>query len=194
MTTTPFLSSLYDPQLSFTHDVPGLGRFHLRAVRLPDDIALIHDWVSREYAHFWGMNGDSAAQVQAFYQAMHDSPHSQAFLGAFEDRPAFLVECYQPEHDPIGAHYPVQPGDRGMHFLVAPVETRIHRFSWGVLSTVMHLMFSAADTRRVVVEPDVNNARIHPLNRRAGFAYDRQVALPEKTAHLAFCTRAQFQA
>jgi len=192
MTTSPFLSPLYDPRNTFTDAIPGLGRFHLRAIHCDDDSTLIHDWVSREYARFWGMRGDTQAQVAAFYRDLHESPHSQGYLGFFEGRPTFLVECYQPQHDPIGAHYDVRPGDRGMHVLVAPPETRIPHFTWGVLSSVMALMFSDPDTCRVVVEPDVRNDRIHSLNRRVGFRYDRQVRLPEKTAHLAFCTRFQF--
>ncbi|MCK2041600.1 GNAT family N-acetyltransferase [Chromohalobacter sp. TMW 2.2308] len=194
MTTSAFLSPLYDPGNTYTDAIPGLGRFHLRAIHCDSDSVLIHDWVSRDYARFWGMRGDSREQVATFYRGLHESPHSQGYLGFFEGRPAFLVECYQPQHDPIGAHYDVRPGDRGMHVLVAPPETRIPRFTWGVLSSVMTLMFSDPATKRVVVEPDVRNERIHPLNRRVGFRYDRQVHLPEKTAHLAFCTRAQFHA
>jgi RimJ/RimL family protein N-acetyltransferase len=58
----------------------------------------------------------------------------------------------------------------------------------------MDFLFSDAGVERVVVEPDVNNDAIHPINRRAGFVYHRQVELPGKTAWFATCTRADYDA
>lgn len=58
----------------------------------------------------------------------------------------------------------------------------------------MDFLFSHPDINRIVVEPDVRNDRIHRLNKRAGFVYERKVELPEKTAWLAFCTREQYRA
>lgn len=171
-----------------------VGRLALRQLSLAHDIPTVHDWVSRPYARYWGMTDDSPEQVVANYREIIQPPRSNAYLGLREGEPAFLMEWYLPAFDRIGEYYPVQPGDHGMHILVAPPRRRIRGFTWAVFRTVMAFMFEDPEVRRVVVEPDVRNDRIHALNRRAGFVYAHTVELPEKTAWLAFCTRADFAA
>lgn len=199
-THTTSASSLYSPDLRFQRDWPGIGTLALRPLDPAGDIDTVFDWVSRDSARFWGMNGDSRDQVTAFYRDMAQSDSAQAFLGLHDGQPAFLVECYDPRHDPVGEHYAVQPGDRGMHFLVAPLATSqapaaspIHGFSQAVIDTVVAFLFSDPGTQRIVVEPDVNNEKIHPLNHRTGFVYEGEIRLAEKTAHLGFCTRERFE-
>ncbi|WP_438764741.1 GNAT family N-acetyltransferase [Kushneria sp. TE3] len=185
------------PDEHFRRDWPGIGTLSLRPLDLERDLEIVHGWVSQPRARFWGMTNDSRDRVGAFYRDLQESTAAQAWLGLHDGWPAFLVECYDPRHDPVGEQYAVQPGDRGMHFLIAPPDTTgtpIHGFSQAVLNTIVAFLFSDPATRRIVVEPDVNNARIHSLNRRAGFIYDREIRLGEKTAHLAFCTRAAFDA
>ena len=178
----------------FSRHALGLGTFSLRPLHLPEDLALIHAWVSAPRARFWGMQGHSPQRVLAFYRDLAEGEHTQGYLGLVDGEPAFLVECYDPRHDPIGAHYDVAEGDRGMHFLVAPTDTPRSGFSVQVITTILAFLFEDPATRRIVVEPDVANRKIHPLNRRVGFVYDREVALEDKTAHLAFCDRASFAA
>ena len=54
----------------------------------------------------------------------------------------------------------------------------------------MRFLFDRLNAARVVVEPDANNAKIHALNLAMGFVYAGQARFREKTASLAFCTRA----
>ena len=182
----------------FSERMPGYGTFGLRPLRIPDDIPTIHDWVHRDYARFWGLVGASVAEVEETYRAITARPHVEAFLGFHEGSPAFLVETYLPAEDPIAAHYDARPSDRGMHVLVAPATTPIAGFGFCVFTVVMDFVFDDPSVERVVVEPDVRNEKIHALNRRAGFEYQRLVELPAspgapaKTAHLAFCTRDRY--
>ena len=178
-----------DEGVCFVKPIPPLGTFALRPLRMPADGALIHDWVSRPYATYWNMGDKTEAEVGQFYADLVVSGHAMAYLGLFEGEPAFLVERYDPAHDQIGDHYDVQPGDRGMHILVAPASIPLPGFTFAVMRTVMDFMFAYPSVRRVVVEPDIRNDKIHALNKRVGFTYDRPVVLREKTAHLAFCTR-----
>jgi siderophore synthetase component len=164
-----------------------VGGFQLRPLRLPGDVELIHGWVSRPYASYWGLVGESPEGVLAAYREI--TRNTDVYLGLREASPAFLLECYDPGLHAIGRHYPVQPGDRGMHLLLAPPRTVTHGFSWSVFCAALDFLFSDPATRRVVVEPDIRNSKIHVLNRRAGFRYQRAITLPSKTAHLAFCTR-----
>ncbi|MDX1755929.1 MAG: GNAT family N-acetyltransferase [Marinobacter sp.] len=178
---------------TYRHQHPTLGDFTLRPLALPDDLPQIHTWLSADHARFWGMQDMSQDDLSRFYTRLRATGEGDAFIGYHQGRPAFLMETYHPEHSPLAEHYPVQPGDLGMHILVAPSERRIAGFTRGVFTVIMAFLFEGLNARRVVVEPDTRNDRIHTLNRFAGFVYDKVIELPDKTAHLAFCTREQFE-
>ena len=163
--------------------------FALRPLRPDEDAALLHGWVIRDYARFWGMGQHTRDQVAAFYRTLQGSGTASAWLGFAASGPAFLIECYDPAHDEIGQHYPVQPGDRGMHLLLAPCERRVSGFSLDVMRAVLDFIFADPAAHRVVVEPDLRNTAIQRLNQRAGFQPERVVPLREKQALLSFCTR-----
>lgn len=173
--------------------IPGIGRFgfyRLDTAHLP----LIHQWVSAARASFWGMQGHTREQVAAVYTAQMASPHCQPYLLYCNGQPACLLETYDPAHDELGRFYTVQPGDCGMHFLVAPAAgAPVHGFTRAVMHAILQFLFSRPAVTRVVVEPDVNNSRIHPLNRAAGFRYLDTISLSYKTAWFAVCERHDYQ-
>ena len=175
----------------FTTSRPA-GAFSLRPLQ-PEDAAVIHSWVTRDYARFWGMQQDTLEQVSQFYQQLTASDPHAALVGCCDGEPVFLIECYQAQRDEVGKYYPARDGDYGMHILIAPATQPRPQFSWQVFTVVMDFMFSRPEVQRVVVEPDVNNARIHPLNKRAGFQYQHQIDMGHKTAWLAFCQREDYQ-
>ena len=41
----------------------GLGTLALRPLRIPEDIPVIHDWVRRDYAKYWGLQGKSVSSL-----------------------------------------------------------------------------------------------------------------------------------
>ena len=177
----------------YAKKISGFGKIGFRPLDLEKDILLIYDWVTRDYARYWGMHDKSAEEVKEEYVKITSSEYSTAFIGTFNGQRSFLLECYDPTGDPVGQHYPVQEGDLGMHILVGPPVKPIRHFTWQVFTALMDFMFSDPLVQRIVVEPDVNNEKIHLLNKRAGFEYQKIIQLPHKTAHLAFCTRAQYQ-
>ena len=168
------------------------GLLTLRPLNLAQDAPVLHGWMTRPYAHFWGMQNSSVAEVEAFYRDLTAGKPHAALMGEIDGQPRFLIECYPVQDDPLREHYDVQPGDIGMHILLSPAEKPLPGFSWQVFSAVMEYLFSLPDVRRVVVEPDVRNEKIHTLNKRAGFRYQKQVQLTHKTAWLAFCQREDF--
>ncbi|MDU4290371.1 GNAT family N-acetyltransferase [Mixta calida] len=168
------------------------GEFTLRPMTAAD-VPLIHRWVTQDYARFWGMQNDTLEQVAAFYQQLTADNPQAAIIGLCNGEPVFLMECYQAQQDEVGKHYPARPDDYGMHILIAPAEKPVAQFSWQVFSTVMDYLFSLPQVRRVVVEPDVRNEKIHRLNKRAGFRYQHTIDMGHKTAWLAFCQREDYQ-
>ncbi len=153
-----------DVTYHYEHCLPSLGRFSIRPLLLPEDLSLIHRWLNDDHARFWGMQDMSRDQLDHFYRSLRSSGEGDAFIGLHNGQPAFLMETYQPEHSPLAEHYPVQPGDLGMHILIAPAECPIRGFTRGVFTVIMGFVFEALNARRIVVEPDTSNDRIHALN------------------------------
>lgn len=188
-------ATLQCPETLFCLEISGLGRFSLRAIDLAQDLDVLHDWLSSPHAAFWGMQHLSRFEVQDYFLQQAASPQVSVLLGEYQGRAAFLLETYDPRHDPVGHHYEVMPGDRGMHFLCSPPgAASLHGFTRGVMRTIQTWLFSDQTVQRIVVEPSVANARIHHINLGAGFVYQRQIDLPGKRAWLAFCHRTDFDA
>lgn len=167
--------------------------FSLASVDPARDAVLLHSWVTDPHAKFWDMQEATVANVEREYSRIDASDTHHAFLGYNDDgAPAFLMERYLPAHDPLGAVYPVQPGDVGMHFLVPRTSAPVPGFTTAVLTCIMEHIFSDPGVLRVVVEPDVRNNRVHALNARVGFETQATITLPGKQALLSFCTRNQF--
>jgi hypothetical protein len=181
------------PQPSFRRFSAGIGTLTIRPLDLSRDLTTIHSWVSRPYAQYWGLVGASLEDVRTEYERILRTGYHQAFLGEHDGQPAFLMERYQPEYDAVGGVYEPAPGDIGMHVLVAPPSERlVHGFTTAVFGTILDYLFSDPLIDRVVVEPDVRNAKIQALNERMGFRKQRIVTLPDKEAWLSFCTRDQY--
>ncbi|MHC1481246.1 GNAT family N-acetyltransferase [Frateuria aurantia] len=179
-------------------DLPWLGTlasrdgFRLRLIEPAADAPWLHDWLRQDYARFWGLNQASVTEVLRVYQRIQTSPYCHAYLGCQGEQPAFLLEHYLPLHDEVGQHYSVHEGDHGIHFALAPVQTPRHGFSLEVLLGILEIIFRDTPARRVVVEPDIRNHKIHTLNFRAGFYYCGLLELASKSAFLGFCNRRQF--
>ncbi|MCV9928625.1 acetyltransferase [Flavobacterium sp. LS1R49] len=193
------LTLLVDPNhnqhigMDFTKHIPSLGDIHLRQLNLDTDIDFLHQWVTKPYATYWGMEKFSIDEVKAAYQEIAEMPSHDAYIGILNDKPIFLMERYLASNDLIANYYDAHENDFGMHILVGPPEHQIPNFTWNVFSTIMDFIFTNDSVNRIVVEPDTRNEKIHTLNKRAGFVYHKVIELPHKTAHLAFCTKDQYQ-
>ncbi|MBB4931754.1 hypothetical protein F4561_002574 [Lipingzhangella halophila] len=178
----------------FTRRDPRLGTFSLRPVDPEDDTATLHRWLTHPKSAFWLMGQATLDDVRREHREIAADPYREAYLGLHEGRPAFLVERYDPAHRELNGAYEHEPGDVGMHFLVAPTETPVRGFTLAVLVTVMDSLFATETAARVVVEPDVRNEAVHALNAAVGFEVVRTITLPDKDAYLSTCTRAQYRA
>ncbi|GFH33974.1 GNAT family N-acetyltransferase [Streptomyces pacificus] len=160
----------------------------------PSDAELLHQWITHPKAAFWMMQDARLEDVEREYMRIAAHEHHEAFIGLHDGEPAFLMERYDPRHVELAGLYEPEPGDVGMHFLVAPTTTPIHGFTRAVITAVMRELFADPATRRVVVEPDVGNKAVHALNEAVGFVPEREIRKPEKKALLSFCTRERFEA
>lgn len=167
-------------------------RFKFRPVDPATDATLLHSWVSRDYARFWGMQSATLAEVRAEYETIQDSGHHTAVLGLEDGNPVFLMERYDPARSALHGLYEAEAGDIGMHLLVAPPLHPQPGFTTAVMSAVLERLFADPTVERVVVEPDATNHKIHSLNARLGFEKHALLRLPDKEAWLSLCTRENF--
>jgi len=178
----------------FTIDDP-LGRMTVEPLDVAGHADLLHAWITHPRSVFWGMPDADFDTVRREYQRIDANPHHHAWLGRLDGVPLFLTETYEPAHSELADHYPVQPGDVGMHVLVAPPDGEPrHGVTSAVMRTVMAFVFADPAHHRVVVEPDVRNEAIAVKNAEAGFVVDRLIQLSDKQARLSFCSRSAFSA
>ncbi|MER6976835.1 GNAT family N-acetyltransferase [Streptomyces carpinensis] len=168
--------------------------FTIRPLDPVEDAGLLHGWVTHPKATFWMMQDAGPGDVERAYGEIAADEYHHAFLGLADGEPAFLMERYDPAHRELVGLYEPEPGDVGMHFLVAPTDTPVHGFTRGVITAVLRHLFEDPAVRRVVVEPDVRNTAVHALNEAVGFVPEREIRKPEKRALLSFCTRERFAA
>ncbi|MET9207525.1 GNAT family N-acetyltransferase [Streptomyces bacillaris] len=171
-----------------------IGTFTVRPLDPASDAELVHGWVTHPKAAFWLMGGAQLQDVEREYRDIAAHPHHDAFIGLHDGEPAFLIERYDPTEVELKGLYEAEPGDIGMHFLVAPTDTPVHGFTRAVITAVMDFLFADPSVRRVVVEPDVTNSAVQALNKAVGFEVLREIAKPEKDALLSACSREQFEA
>jgi len=168
----------------------GFGEVQIRRFDLATDVEFLCDWVNRDYAYFWGLQGTSLDGVRSEYEGLLGRAAYDVLVGLVDGRPSFLLERYDPRHDELARFYSWNKGDCGVHFMVAP-PLRVPRrnFTWFCYRTALDFVFSDARVQRVLVEPDIRNRKMFAICQRVGFRLGPVVDLPHKTAQLAFLSR-----
>ena len=153
------------------------------------DLETIHAWVTAPHARFWGLGHLPPGELRDLYGFVDSLPTHHAFLVRREGVPVALVQTYEPEHDPVGTCYSVQPGDVGMHFFLGGRGERVASFTTRLAAAVAGFLFTPPAAQRIVIEPDVGNDAAIARMLRLGFERGPEIELPDKRAQLAFLTR-----
>ncbi|NKY40415.1 GNAT family N-acetyltransferase [Cellulomonas septica] len=170
-------------------DVPGLGVLTTTVLDPDGDLDTVHAWVTQPHTGFWGLGGLSRTGLRDTYAFVDGLPTHHAFLLRRDGLPVALLQTYEPEHDPVGEAYDVQPGDVGLHFLLGARGRPTPRFSTLLMGAALDALFEPPAARRVVIEPDARNDRAVSRAVRQGFVLGPVVDLPTKRAQLASLTR-----
>ncbi|WP_406113203.1 GNAT family N-acetyltransferase [Streptomyces sp. NBC_01014] len=174
----------------YEQQVDGFGTVRVVPVDPQQDSALIHRWVGQERARFWGMRDASPDDVLETYTFLDSLDTHHAYLLHLDGTPVALFQTYEPEADPLGECYDVQPGDFGIHLLIGPADGQQRRgFTGELLSVFLAFVLSDPAVRRVVAEPDARNTRAVDRLLRSGFVLGPEVDKPEKRARLTFLLR-----
>ncbi|WOF22970.1 GNAT family N-acetyltransferase [Microbacterium betulae] len=163
------------------------------------DADMLHAWLTHPRSRFWEMTDHDPQQVRAYLERVAADPAQDGWLGRVDGAPAFYVETYEPSALLPDELFAADPGDVGMHLLVAPpAADPVDGFTSAVMGEVLRFCLGRrADgglgRTRVVVEPDVRNAAILAKNAAAGFRVLGEVDLVldghPKRAALSVCTR-----
>ncbi|GAB2988926.1 GNAT family N-acetyltransferase [Streptomyces pseudoechinosporeus] len=162
--------------------VDGLGSVRVLRVEPKADLDVIHGWVTAERARFWGMGGFSKEQVLQTYELLDSLDTHHAFLAVLDGVPAALFQTYEPTADRVSECYEVEPGDIGVHLLIAPARDGggdRAGYSSGLISAFVAYVLRGLGRRRVVVEPDARNVKAIERLIRQGFEVGPEVVLPE---------------
>lgn len=182
-------------------ELDGFGTVRVLPLDAAADAAVIHRWVSEERAAFWGMNGLTRDQVAGVYAHMDTLDTHHAFLVVKDGEPVALLQTYDPEADRVSECYDVEPGDIGVHLLLAPAGSEGARPGWtaALAGSLMAYVLLGLDRKRIVVDPDVGNEKAIARFLKQGFTAGPAVVLPEidlpdvylpeKKAQLAFLRR-----
>ncbi|RBY98127.1 siderophore biosynthesis protein [Blastococcus sp. TF02-8] len=153
------------------------------------DAPLVHSWVREERARFWGMTDHTEEQVREIYGFVDSLDTHHAYLLSVEGVPVALLQTYEPAEDPVGETYAVQPGDLGIHLLLAPAGTPERNFTPRLFGALGPVLLRDPAVQRIVAEPDAGNAAAVARITRLGFELGPLIDLPEKKAQLAFLSR-----
>jgi RimJ/RimL family protein N-acetyltransferase len=111
-------------------------------------------------------------------------------LGLVAGVPVSYWEIYRAVAEPVGAAYPAEPTDLGVHVLIGEPALTGRGLGRTLLGAVRDGLFGTdPECARVVAEPDVRNAASVRAFLRAGFAHRGEIELPDKTAALLVAER-----
>ncbi|WP_395576075.1 GNAT family N-acetyltransferase [Streptomyces sp. BK79] len=182
-------------------ELDGFGTVRLLPLDPAADAEVIHRWAGEERAAFWGMNGLTREQIAGIYAHMETLDTHHAFLVVKDGEPVALLQTYEPEADRVSECYAVEPGDIGVHLLLAPAGTGGARPGWtaALSRAIVAYVLLVLDRKRIVVDPDVDNTKAIARFVKQGFTAGPAVVLPEvdlpdvylpeKKAQLAFLRR-----
>lgn len=195
VTTVPTpVSTVHTPAGIVTLEPLALGG----ATDSTDTLRTLHAWLDHPGSSYWGMQGSTPVQVERFLVDWSSGPHRRVLIVRIDDLRVGLAVFYDPAEVELDGRYPHEPGDLGMHLLVAPTRTPVPGTTAAVMGAICEAAFAipmigGSPARRMVVEPDIRNTAVHRLNARAGFREAGPVDLPDKTALLFFCSAAAFR-
>ena len=155
----------------------------------PDrDAALVQRWLGHPASSWWAMTDHDVDAVGVYLRAVQEDPAQAGWLLRWGGEPIAYAETYDPREVLLTDVWDAEPGDVGMHLLVAPApapaEGRVPGLTTAVMRAVVEHCRDALGARRVVVEPDVRNTAVQRKNAEVGFRALREVDVDGKRALL----------
>ena len=164
-----------------------------RSLDLKKDLNILHQWINAPHAKFWQMEG-TTEKIKSVYQSLLRNPEAHSFIGLLDEQLICLIDCYRVQADELGKFIRCNPGDAGIHLLMAPVENPVKGLSKKVIETFLRYYFSFDEALFIYAEPDIYNHKACMLLQKCGFSFVQNVMLESKAASVYLMTRKQFYA
>ncbi len=178
----------------FSKDYNNFGTIDIKPFDVKTHSKVLHHWVNKDYAVFWGLQNSSLETVEEEYQKLTETEDYKVFIGVYNNEIAFVLEQYNPQKDIVGEYYNAKSTDSGIHIIIAPPMTpKTPNFTWFMFRSIMDFVFQNSNIERILVEPDIRNKKMFALCQRIGFQLSDVIELPHKTAQLAFLSREAYQ-
>jgi hypothetical protein len=155
---------------------------------------VVHSWVTKPRNRFWGMPEHTVEQVEEIYAFVAGLDTHHAYLLLLDDGPIGIFQTYDPEHDPVGELYPVEPGDFGLHLLLDAGDRDLPHVTSAVFPALLRHLFADPAHTRIIAEPDIRNDRMITRLQREGFTLGPEIDMTHKKAQLTFLPRSRFNA
>ncbi|WP_049976586.1 GNAT family N-acetyltransferase [Curtobacterium sp. B8] len=91
------------------------------------DAAVVQSWLAHPASSWWGMPDHDVDAVRAYLRAVGDDPAQQGWLLRRHGEPIAYAETYDPATVLLTDVWDAEPGDVGMHLLVAPPPAPVRR-------------------------------------------------------------------
>ncbi|TYP70618.1 GNAT family N-acetyltransferase [Paenibacillus methanolicus] len=168
----------------------GIGRtIGFRKVTLEADFERLHAWHREPHVvPFWQL-AIPADKYRAHLEAFLADSHQTLYIGMLDGEPMSYFESYWAERDVLAGAYEAEPGDQGIHLLIGPSAYLGKGYAAPLLQAMMRLQLREGGTRRLVAEPDARNAKMIHIFEQCGYAFQRHIELPDKTAALMIAAR-----
>ncbi|MFF2372024.1 GNAT family N-acetyltransferase [Agromyces sp. NPDC058110] len=180
-------------QLVHTAHDPALGTIEVFVLDPDAHLDVIHAWVTQPRAKFWGLGELSRQELRDLYAYVDGLDTHHAFLVFRDGTPVVLLQTYEPEHDPVGECYDVEPGDVGLHFFIGDRGAPVDAFTTRIARVIGDFLFASPGARRIIVEPDVHNDGAVNRMTLIGFVAGPVIDLPNKQGQLAFMPRERWE-
>lgn len=163
-----------------------------RTLLIPNDLNCIYDWTHHPSAkEFWQMDVSIDCLTKTYSEIL-SSPYTHSFVGLLNNQPVCQVDVYKVLWDELKQHVVATEKDFGLHFLMSPVQKKIHNLSVCCMQTCIAFLFSFKDVERIFGEPDERNTKANQLVIKAGFQFLHSANLSYKKANVYCCTKQAF--
>ncbi|WP_420226759.1 GNAT family N-acetyltransferase [Pigmentiphaga litoralis] len=143
-------------------------------------------------SEFWNEAG-SLEDHEGYLARLAADPHTNAFIICFDEKPAGYFEAYWAKEDRIGAHYDADDFDQGWHVLIGDFRYRGRAFASAWMPSVSHFLFlSDCRTQRLVIEPRIDNTKMHRNLAQCGYADIKEIVFSHKRSRLGMLLRERF--
>lgn len=165
-----------------------------RVFDIEQHLSIFNEWMNEpDVEYFWEEAGSLEKHKSYIEPLLASNSHSIPLIGYFDEEPFGYFEVYWAKEDRIGAYYQCDDYDRGWHVLIGAKNYRGKDFVAAWMPSISHYIYlSDCRTRRVVIEPRIDNYKMQKSLYKNGYAYIKNFDFPHKRAMLHILNREHF--